>query len=81
MVSLNPEAADAVSHTVTATAIIIALIIGIPILACSLFTIIRLCRGRAQNKKRPDMNKASRASRIDLPIRNSGIFFVKGCPP
>lgn len=73
MVSLNPEAAGAVSHTVTATAIIIALILGIPILGCSLFAIYRLYRDRAK-KTKSGLNEANRASQIDLPVRNSGKF-------
>lgn len=77
MVSLNPEAADAVSHTVTATAIIIAIIIGIPILAFSLFAISRLYRDRAQSKRMAGMNEASRASQIGLPVRNSGSFVTR----
>jgi len=73
MVSLNPEAAGAVSHSATATAIIIALIIGIPILACTMFALSRLYGDRAQKRKRAAMNEAIRASRIGVPVRNSGI--------
>lgn len=74
MVSLNPEAADAVSHTVTTTIVIIALILAVPILGCSLFAISRLYRDRARKNKKPGKNGASRASQINLPVRNSGIL-------
>ena len=73
MVSLNPEAAGAVSHTVPATAIIVALIIGIPILAFTLFAIGRLCRGRSQKKKAAGMNDAIRVSPRGVAVRDSGI--------
>ena len=81
MAFLNPDAATAVSHTTATIVIVVALLIGIPLLFATLYSVIRLCRNHRQKRTMVDMCEPNRTVHMGVRVKNSSIFITGDYDP